>query len=777
MVPSVTSRPEDPRAQVRQLSARELAAEYAAGTPFDVTVCVTEPIHLLGGVQPYGALIAVGGNDLVIRVVSGNVDEVLGVGPAGVHGRPLASVLGADRADQIGRAAAGLPADAATVLSVNVVVRAVDTRFDVTLHRVDDLVVCEFEPGAGGDPVRSSVFPPVRASMRRMQAADTVAGLCAVAAQEVRALTGYDRVVVYRFDGDGPGEVVAEEVRRDWESWLGLWFPASDVPPQARRLYLRHWIRTIADVDDARVTLDPPVLPGTGRPLDLSGSVLRTVSEYHLDYLRNIRVRASMSVSLIQDDRLWGLIACHHGEPRRLSPEQRAACEFLGATLSLQLVRIEERERAAALAGARAVLNRLTEAMATEFPDGLLHGTPNLTDLIAADGVYLSLGDVALTSGAVPPAADRAAIQDAMGTPVRSGAAWSTDRLGEATPALAGLSALACGVLVLPLNEAGDVIMWFRTERRHALRWAIDPNRPIVTAGDGARLSPRGSSMVWHETVRGRSEAWSEIDHEVATELWRSVVEVELRRATRLADLNRALTRSNTDLDAFAYSVSHDLKEPLRGIANFATFLLEDNTGTLDEQSQRRLKTVRRLAARMDDLLNSLLHFSQLGHADLATEMVEVDGCLDEVVDMLADRFVGARVELRRPMPLPPAHVDRVLVQEVLTNLLTNAIKYAGSPPRWVEVGHAAATPPGGPRPEPAFYVRDNGVGVSEEFHEEIFKVFRRLQQGTTGTGVGLSVARRIVERHGGALWVESGRGEGSTFWFTLPAGRGSASS
>ena len=223
--------------------------------------------------------------------------------------------------------------------------------------------------------------------------------------RQVRAFTGYDRVVAYRFDGDGPGEVIAEDVTPGWEPWLGLWFPAIDVPPQARRLYLQNWIRVIADVDDPGAALVPPLLPGTQRPLDLAGSALRTVSGYHLEYLRNIGVRGSMSISLIKDGRLWGLIACHSGTPRRLTADQRAACELFGIALSLQLGGVEDRQRAAGEAEARRVLRQVIDAADAAGPEQFgerFVADTRLCDLVGADGVYARFGTVSHASGLVP---------------------------------------------------------------------------------------------------------------------------------------------------------------------------------------------------------------------------------------------------------------------------------------------------------------------------------------------------------------------------------------
>jgi chemotaxis family two-component system sensor kinase Cph1 len=778
----VTISGETPGVPTAHLSARELAAEYAAGTTFDVSSCVAEPIHLLGGIQSHGALVAIAESDSVVRVVSENVAAVLGVEASELRDRSLLELLGPEQYADLGRTMDNLSGDRSAMVRVTLSVREQPVQFDVTAHRSDHMIICEFEPVAADSSFRFTTFyPPIRDSLLKMRDANTVAELCAVTVREVRALTGYDRVVAYRFDNDGPGEVIAEDVSDRWEPWLGLWFPASDVPPQARRLYLRHWIRTITDVADRSVALDPPLLPHTGRPLDLSGSVLRTVSGYHLEYLRNIGVASSMSVSLIRDDRLWGLIACHHGVPIRLSPELRAACEFLGTALSLQLMRIHEREQADELARARGILQRLSTAMAVDFPDSLTQGSTHLLDLLAADGVYVRVGEMTGTQGRVPAIEDIEAIlrASAGGSEDQIGRSWTSICLGEAVPDLARIAPIASGALVLPVTAGGDVIVWFRGERHHEMRWAVDPHRPVVTSASGGRLSPRGSSMVWRETVKGCCTPWTAAEQEIVIDVWRAVVEVELRRTARLVEFNHELMRSNSDLDAFAHAVSHDLKEPLRGITNLATFLLEDNPDSLDQPSRRRLETIGNLSVRMDSLLNSLLRFAKLDHAGLNQVPVDTDAKLDEVVDLLAARFTEAQLEMRRPARLPWALCDPILLQEVLTNLLINAAKYAGEHPRWVEVGNTPVVGPviAGAAPEagdavPTFYVKDNGIGVAAQFHEDIFKIFRRLHRGEEkggGAGVGLAISRRIVERHGGRLWITSVPGQGSTFWFTLP--------
>ena len=720
------------------LSAREVAAEYATGTVFDIDECAREPIHLLGSVQSHGALLALAEPGLTVAVASSNTAAVLGVAPEALLGLPVADILGAEQAGRLHQAASDddrVPA----IVPVQLEEREQGYQLEVSVYRGDGLVICEFEPPAD-QPFRfSSFYPGVRRALLQLESTRTVAGLCQAAVRQLRAFTGYDRVVAYRFDGDGPGEVIAEDAAPGWEPWLGLWFPAIDVPPQARRLYLRNWIRVIADVDDHGAALVPPLRPGAQRPLDLSGSALRTVSSYHLEYLRNIGVRGSMSVSLIKDGRLWGLIACHSGVPRRLTADQRAACEMFGIALSLQLDSIEDRQRAAHEAEARQILQQVTaaEAIAPErFGEYIVAGSTRLCDLVGADGIYLRFGTASYASGLVPdlPGAAPALLARLPSVPV--GRAWSTHRLGEEVGELAHLTGDCAGILLVPLSSGGDVLAWFRGEVSRTVRWAANPERPVVTGSRGERLTPRGSSSVWLQTVRGQCLPWSDQDHGIAEETYRALLEAAL-------------------------------KEPLRGIAGYATAIKVDSAA-LDEVTVKRLDTIRWLALRMDELLNSLLEYSRLGRADLPMTPVLLDDVLDDVEEILGARFAEAGVQLRRPMRLGVVSGDRIRLQEVLVNLISHAVKYAAADlPRWVEVGYEDAVPPDAGQPVRAFYVRDNGTGISAEQQENIFGPLNEPGARGGGAGAWLTISRRIVERHGGRLWVRPAE-QGTTFYFTV---------
>ncbi|WP_411079729.1 ATP-binding protein [Streptomyces sp. cmx-18-6] len=790
------------------LSPKAVAAEAGVSEEFDLSQCVREPIHLLGGVQSYGALVAARLEDSVVDTVSRNAGEVLGRAAEELVGRPVAELIGDEQwalARESTEAVPGVPGGgpaSSGVLSLSLERDGLARLFDVSVHRVAELLVLEFEPRAADGPfVFQNFYPRVRRALHRLQGAADVTECCAAAVREVQALTGYDRVVAYRFDGpDGPGQVIAEARTEGREPWLDLWFPASDIPPQARRLYARNWIRVIGDVDDRTVGLLPERREGTDEPLDLSGSVLRTVSGYHLEYLRNIGVASSMSVSLMHDGELWGLIACHGDEPRRLTPEVRAACEFFGIALSLQLTAVAEREQADELSGYRRALATLLARLSSRAPDALLRPDSGIVELLDADGAVLLRGTERPATGDPLPAGLPDLLERLAGrSPV--GEVWSSDRVPEALgldPADA--EGLPAGLLFLPLNREGDVLAWWRRELPAPREWAADPARPVRTGPGGERLTPRGSSAVHRATVRGRSKPWSPAQRVVAGELWRELSGLLSRQMAALEARNTELARTNEDLDSFAHAAAHDLKEPLRGISNAAAFIVEDAGAVLDDTSLRRLTTVRRLAERMDGLLDSLLHFSRLGQVGLERRLLSLDEVLDDALVVAGERLAEQGVTLVRPAALPRVLADRERLLEVLENLLVNAAKYAADPAverageRRVWVEAVSVVPPGGGNggeagggsPESAavtaVVVRDNGIGIPAGQQEEVLQLFRRLHRRDErggGSGVGLAVVKRIVERHGGRLWLESpaaapdggpvpGGGPGTAVWFTL---------
>jgi light-regulated signal transduction histidine kinase (bacteriophytochrome) len=484
-------------------------------------------------------------------------------------------------------------------------------------------------------------------------------------------------------------------------------------------------------------------------------------------------VRASMSISLIKDDQLWGLIACHHDTgPHHLPYDVRAACEFLGHMVSLQIDDKETADDAAYTIALQSVQAELVQQMslANDVVMGLTHFEPNLLKFIEAGGVAVCLEGQCVLLGATPPEPVIWQLTNWLAQQVADTMFW-TDSLPKQYPEMVPFKAMASGLLAMRLARArANYILWFRPEVIQTVSWGGDPEKPVMISAGSARLSPRISFEVWKETVTQTSLPWRPCEVTAARDLRRAIIDLVFYKVEELARLNEELTRSNVELDSFAYVASHDLKEPLRGLHNYANFLIEDYGSQLDADGKDKLETLVRLTQRMETLIDSLLHYSRVGRAELTWVEVDLNAELADVVSLLGPRLRESQVELRIARTLPRVRADQARVREVFSNLITNAIKYNDRPRKWVEVGYTVAQSDEGAEPY-VFYVRDNGIGVPEEHQETIFRIFKRLHgrdEYGGGVGAGLAIAKKIVERHGGAIWLISQPGEGATFWFTL---------
>ena len=736
------------------------------GFQVDLSNCAREPIHIPGAIQPHGVLLVLREPDLQILQVSENSGALLGVHPGALLGTPLHASFGEAQVAEL-RGVLDGDLQAANPLRLTTHPDTEPHHWDGILHRTAAGLVLELEPATAEDPRSVSVFVRVRQSLARLQEARTLPALCDAMAEEVRRVTGLDRVTVYRFDAEWNGEVIAEARDPEMDSFLGLHFPATDIPQQARELYRRNWLRLIANVDYRPAAILPPLSPVTDGPLDMSGSVLRSVSPIHLEYLRNMRVGASMSISLLREGELWGLIACHHATPRHIPYEVRIACEFLGQAFSVQLGAVaedEDRMRSVQITAAgAALLDRM--AGAEDWVRVLSDEQSGLLELVGARGAAIRWGGEWVRVGNTPGPDELTTLARWLGT--LPGEVIHTDRLPELFPDLSTLADRASGVLAVALRpQAGDYLIWFRPEVVQTVNWAGNPEKAVQGDGDGGQLHPRASFEAWRETVRGRSLPWQPAEVRAAAELRGRILDVVVRGADRLAALNDELRRSNEELDSFTYIASHDLKEPLRGIHNYATMLLEETEGTLDTGAARRVETMIRLTRRMDAMFDSLLTYSRVGQLEIKRVPTSLQQLLGDVLDTLQARIAESGTAIRVPQPLPTVACDPVRTAAIFQNLITNALKYNDKPERWIEAGFQEGD--GSP---PVFYVRDNGIGIPQKHWATIFQVFRRLHGRDKfggGVGAGLTIVKRLVERHNGRVWLQSEVGEGSTFLFTL---------
>lgn len=583
----------------------------------------------------------------------------------------------------------------------------------------------------------------------------------------MRALTGFERVMLYRFDENGHGSVDAEAKAPELEPYLGLHYPASDIPQQARRLYLQNWVRVIPDARYTAARLVPALRPDTGAPLDLGFSVLRSVSPIHLEYLANMGVRATLNISLIVRDELWGLVSCiNHSGPRRLSYEVRSACEVIGRLASLQLGALEEQEAASLRAARRGTVGALVGAMQgaeadADLLESLLDAPEALCAVVDASGAAVVRQGEAVTAGLAPQPAVVLAI--ARFLDLRGDAEpFATTSLAALLPAMAAVRSVACGVLSFTLPGAPRTrLLWFRPEVVQTVNWGGDPRKPVVR-DPAMRLRPRASFELWKEEVRLRSWPWTATDVDAAEDLRRYAVEQDLER--QVVREQRAV-RARDDLVAV---VSHDLKNPLGLIATQTALLRRaippDDGGS--ERLRAGLDRIQRATERMTALIHDLLDLARIeaGRFSLTREPEDVLDMVEEALILLRPLAEARRIEITAEVVgAPEVSADRERIFQVLSNLVGNAVKFT---PEGGRILVRAETR----QDDVCILVADTGPGLSAGQLPHVFERYWQARRDSRdGAGLGLFIAKGIVEAHGGRIWAESPAGAGATFGFSLP--------
>jgi two-component system, chemotaxis family, sensor kinase Cph1 len=767
--------------QVKQ-SIVHLTDPEQAPSDLSLNNCDREPIHIPSAIQSHGVLLAFSEADFVILQVSQNSTTLLGLSPNALLGHPLSILMQAEQIQAI-RNCLESEFDNVNPLRLTLSVNKKSQPFEGVVHRTEGAIVLELEPCVEEQVVSFFDFYKfVKAPISHIQNTQTLAELSTQAVREIRNITGFDRVMLYRFDEDGSGHVTAESAGEGTESFLGLHYPATDIPKQARELYRLNLLRIVPDVSYEPVRLEPELNPVTGNPLDMSLSVLRSVSPVHTEYLENMGVSASMSISLLRDLKLWGLIACHHNSPKRLSYETRTICEFLGQVVSFELASKADAEDLDYQMKLHKVHTQFIGAVAAHKTpiDGFNRNPDQLLDLVSASGAVFCEGNKIASFGITPPEDAIPNLVEWVEQQISEEAVYSTSALSTNYSEFVPYKEIASGLLALRISRSQKIyLLWFRPEVIQTIQWGGEPNKPIETDQEGGlRMSPRKSFELWKETVWQTSLPWKACEINTALELRSSIIGIVLKKADELALLNTELERSNIELDSFAYVASHDLKEPLRGIYNYSTFLIEDYGDQLGEDGSHKLSTLMRLTQRMEDLINSLLHYSRLGRTELILQPVDLSKVIENVLDVIKISYPEP-VDFRIPRPLPKVQCDPTQIVEVFTNLVSNAIKYNDKEQKWIEIGYILPEEICQPMPkalhlDPAqtvFYIKDNGIGIRDKHLENVFKIFKRLHPASRyggGTGAGLTIAKKVAERHGGSIAVESTFGEGSTFYFTL---------
>ncbi|MFJ4145242.1 ATP-binding protein [Pseudomonas sp. NPDC089734] len=729
--------------------------------------CANEPIQYPGAIQPHGVLFTLTEPDLAVLQVSANVQELLGRKPGDVLGQPLEQVVGEGWATVLKSASAHESFHDVPQILITLNGR----EFEALLHRNQGVLVLELEvQDRHAQTAMGERISNLGRMLRQLQAAKTLEALYEISVREIQKLTGYDRVLIYRFEEEGHGQVIAEASSPDMELFNGLFFPASDIPEQARELYRRNWLRIIPDADYTPVPLVPQLRPDNGQPLDLSFSTLRSVSPIHCEYMKNMGVLSSMSVSLLKDDKLWGLISCGHRTPLYVSHELRGACQAIGQVLSLQIRAMEALEVSRQREAKVQMLKSLNDSMLTASEnvfDGLTRHPQLLMDLVGASGVAIIEDKQLHVFGSCPEPHEVRELHQWL---MKGGqTVFSSHHLSSVYPAAAAYQQSASGVLAMSLPKPVDNgVLWFRPEVKESIQWSGNPDKPLdmEESGEGLRLRPRTSFEIWKVEMAGISTKWSHGDVFAASDLRRSALEADLARQVLR---EQQAVRARDELVAV---VSHDLRNPMTVISMLCGMMQKAFSSDGPHTSRRissAIDTMQQAASRMNVLLEDLLDTSKIeaGRYIISPQPLDVSHIFEEAYSLLAplamdktiDIFFNAEPDLK-------VNADPERLFQVLSNLIGNAIKFTPKQGR-IDV---LAVPNGD---EIVFTVRDSGEGIQPEQLPHIFERYWTIKEGNpTGTGLGLYISQGIIKAHGGMLTAASTVGEGSEFRFTVPVAR-----
>ncbi|MGF9564315.1 ATP-binding protein [Neorhizobium sp. JUb45] len=714
----------------------------------DLETCAQEPIHIPGAIQPHGAMIVLRASDMLVLQASVNVADFLD------HpieaGKTIGGVISTHRADILAWHASEEPR-----------LQIQTDNLSLDFHRSGDMIIVEVEKLPDG--LADHVFLRFRGFAQQLAGQQDLSGALSTTVRLIEKLTGFDRVLAYRFDRDWNGHVVAEAGNGRLPSYMDLRFPAGDIPAQARALYASNHVRMIPDVDYNPVAVEPAVNPQTSAPLDMSSAQLRSVSPIHLEYMRNMGTSASMSVSIMVDGQLWGLIACHSHEPHNVSVVTREACDFIVQTLAMRIAAQEHAGSAAHSVTLARIQGRLLGTMSAShyWLDGLISNPEDLLAQVSASGAAIISGGDYHSVGETPAEDEVRQIIDWLADRAET-ELYSTDTLPAEMPEATDFATVASGIIAIRISELHESwLIWFRPEVLSTVEWGGNPHKVVHEQG---RIHPRVSFERWSEQVRLHSVAWVDAEITAARDLRAAIVGIVLRKAEELAQLSSELQRSNKELEAFSYSVSHDLRAPFRHIVGFAQ-LLRERENTLDAKSKHYLETISDAALAAGRLVDDLLNFSQLGRAAIAHKTVDMNKLVAEVVRSVMltnqDRDIEWSIGV-----LPPAWGDATLLRQVWFNLVENAVKYSRPrQPAKISVTGSSADD------RTTYTLTDNGVGFDMAYVDKLFGVFQRLQrvEDFEGTGIGLALVRRIIERHFGTIRGEGEVDKGATFLFVLP--------
>jgi len=728
------------------------------------------PINYSGCIQPHGVLLVLQEPDLVLLQVSNNALTNLGMAVEELLNQKLDVLLDAEQVEKIQAALSDDDFD--FINPTKVWVKQIPENlvlFDAIFHRnTAGVLILELEPVITQEGVSFlSFYNLTKAAINRLKAITSLQSLYQVITDELRIITGFDRVMLYKFSQDGHGVVVAETKSVDLESYLNLHYPESDIPRPARELFMANSIRIIPNAQAEPVFISPVNHPINQQPLDLTNSILRSAAPCHIEYLYNMRVSASLTISLMNQQHLWGLITCHHCSPKYFSYEMRQVCQFFGKVIFTEISSREEIEGYDYVVQLAQLKTQLIEYMSESdnFIDALVRYQSTFLDLTKSAGACVYFSGNCTIIGQTPDEAEIFALVAWLDQQLDNKDVFSTNCLQNSYSGGAKIQHIASGLLAISISR-GNYVLWFRPAVTEIVNWGGNPHEPfeISQSQGNTLLSPRKSFAKWQEIVFSTSLPWQKVEIRSVLELKRTIVDVILCQSQKLTKLTQELERSNSELKKFAYVTSHDLQAPLNQVVNYVQLLERRYKTQLDEDARELINYAVEGVSLMQSLIDDVLNYSKIDTQPIAVAPIPMESSLEVALSNLRQEITETGAIITHDT-LPTVIADHTQMVQIFLNLISNSIKFHSHEPLKIHIGVEKLAD------EWLFSLRDNGIGIDPQFHQRIFIIFQRLhvREEYPGTGVGLAICKKIMERHQGRIWVDSQPNQGTTFYFTIP--------
>lgn len=736
----------------------------------NLTNCENEPIHIPGSIQPHGFLLGINSIHFTIDYCSSNTAAYINRAHTELMGKNFITVFGPENEMLLKQYITLESASSPLEMIIN------GQRFQCSVHLSGNTHVFEAEPDNTNKDTLANLYNQTAQFVSYMNSTNTLKDLCQLAAEGTRSITGYDRVMIYRFDKEYNGEVFAESCNDTIEPFLGLHYPHTDIPPQARDLYMKNLLRLIVDVNYTPVpiyTIDDT----ENKNLDLSLSVLRSTSPIHVEYLHNMGVGATLTISLIHRGRLWGLIACHHYSPKNLSPEIRLAAQLQGQFITSQIDVRQSNEEYEIARKSNIALEKLTSfdlpPIAESFK--IISVNPDLLRLCNASGVSLLVSGKVYKNGVAPSDDDIKILSNWLSS-YSNDSVFFTDKIINFVPDLKRVCEVVSGLVYHSLGNNNSII-WYRPESLTEVNWGGNPEKAIVK--DSRGLHPRNSFNLWKQVIKCRSNQWLQPElntaanyaHALQKQISMLLLSNEEEKYRNLSEL---LKETNAELENINWISTHDLQEPLRKIQLISSKLIHKEGEAIPENIVDALQRMNGSANRMQTLLVDILKYTRIKYTEEAFETVALTNLVTDVLEELRE-IIKEKNAIVTHTELPVIKGIPFLLKQLFSNIILNSLKYS-SAERDPVIAITASTKPEttarmGNKLYYTIHLSDNGIGFEQQYAESIFNIFTRLHGITEykGSGVGLALCKKIMQTHDGIISASGVPDEGAVFTLYFP--------